>query len=121
MPKKYRVWCKKNNEWEKDAVFLAPDGNLFHITRRGNLMRCREGTHVVQFFTGVMDKNGKPIYEGDIYRNPYGTIGIVEFDTEQAVFAVKGFVMINKNGAMKGEVIGNIHQNPELLETEDRK
>jgi len=58
-------------------------------------------------FTGLRDKNGKEIYEGDIVKGSAGWLP-VEWRGAQWGFSN---VMWNE----KIEVIGNIHENPELL------
>ena len=85
--------------------------------------------------TPLKDKNGKDIYEGDILRSPLGNIVAVEFGYKEHIvkhgrpyitdsFACYGWIARNvKNGITDffdnefaaGEVIGNIYDNPELL------
>lgn len=69
-------------------------------------------------FTGLYDKHGKEIYEGDVVKDNYGEIGSVEWDNEKAWFYIS-----TQNGGCffdqdtrAYEIIGNIHENPELLE-----
>ena len=68
-------------------------------------------------FTGLHDATGKEIYEGDIYYHiSTGNKGVVCFD-EGRFFAdgknISCFLsLVNIND---GEVIGNIHENPELI------
>lgn len=85
-------------------------------------------------FTGLYDKNGKEIYEGDIVRHPYidpifGDLVTSEneedYPTSEVVFNEGSFVIrfrdthyylcefVRKNVA---EVVGNVHDNPELLD-----
>ena len=103
------------------------DGN-FIDTGRGECYPLQQDT--IGQFTGLHDKNGKEIYEGDIIRSfdskGEPIIHFIQYDNEEA-----GFVAILK-GSAKGnfgygrldqlwitkcekEVIGNIHDNLELL------
>lgn len=67
-------------------------------------------------FTGLKDKNGTEIYEGDIVSSG-ATTGVVVYDCEQAGFVVQKEKSIElRFYSLVGiEAIGNIHDNPELL------
>lgn len=78
-------------------------------------------TLVLMQFTGLLDKNGKEIYEGDLVRAHYPSLDTLEtHQICQVVYAEPEFVMINGEGddlSLGGEVeiVGNIYENPELL------
>lgn len=81
--------------------------------------------HELMQYTGLKDKNGKEIYEGDIvkcgwfYGDDFGNeVGEMEFSNQVVEFTVgqqgSGFDL-NVFGMENAEIIGNMYENPELL------
>ena len=114
-----------NGEWVEGYVYGCHDGTYdicdynkeFNIERYGyEVMPSTIGQCI-----GLIDANGKKIFEGDIvnifYENK-GT-GVIEWDEDAAqfvIFADRLFVDFNNRWTAAIEIIGNIHDNPELLE-----
>ena len=134
----------KNGEWlygdllqVANEVFIAPsDGDWFDFIpwSRNNVFHLPAAKYAVipetaGQFTGLLDKNGKDIYDGDIMRIPetefnIEIIGVVEFD--RGSYVVRSFfsgtnsslawaVRERQPGERRSVVIGNIYDNPELL------
>lgn len=65
-------------------------------------------------YTGLTDKNGKEIYEGDVikYESLYGDIGTKKVSFEDGMFCVSHLALAQLGSI---EILGNIHENPELI------
>ena len=86
---------------------------------------CEVDPETVGQFTGLMDKNGKEIYEGDIVKWSNGMLYAVKFwdgmfyaSIEECNEGILGGFPLHrliKYEDGRGEIVGNIHDNPELL------
>ena len=97
---------------------------------KGKMQTYEVDRETVGQYTGLMDKNGKRIFEGDIvaqnwydYDEPrddsFGKVVFCEYDCSFSVMDVNkdGFMPLGRCGSYhwEVEVIGNIHDNPEML------
>lgn len=79
---------------------------------------------VIEQFTGLLDRNGKEIYEGDIVQIDDHILGDFEVVWHNLGWKIKRSVGYESLSAHKSEdctVIGIIHENPELLNKEEEK
>ena len=116
---KFRAWDGKNlYEWESDShpavdvISGTPNRKLFYLPMSW-LVGDSNDWQWMQY-TGLKDKNGVEIYEGDIQKS-------VNFYRETRLEVVKwrkdcaDFEILRFSGKPICEVIGNIYENPELL------
>lgn len=140
---KFRAW-HFHKGWKKDGKDMPPGWEKgFYLTEDGRFtfpeggwdlngdMEISGTTGVLMQYTGLHDKNGKEIYEGDVVelkrKQVNGDIHrfVVEWDEMKAGFCLTLVHMYPKRqdsyirnefiNAKNKTVIGNIYENPELL------
>ena len=85
-----------------------------YIFWQGNTTPVRADS--VAQFTGIHDKNGKEIYEGDIVTDGVGKFKIV-YDLKLAGY--QPYCIFRDDPENYCEVIGNIYENPELTQSSE--
>ncbi len=131
---KFRAWHPKSNKylWPwPEAFHIIGEVTVFDMLKYTKLGVSEFGDLIIEQFTGLTDKNGKEIYEGDVVKT---------FDTWTHCICFGSFQDYPSGGTNVGfslesidadrlrrsfseglgtEIIGNIHENPELLESKD--
>lgn len=114
----------KFRAWEKSLKQMIPVRSIYFERRMintGSAWRMLDEIQLMQY-TGLNDTNGKEIYEGDIVSYYGKAMGIVQF--ENGRYEMKFIIPKKKyTTGISGKynlsaisVIGNIYENPELLE-----
>ena len=124
MKPRFRAWLKKKQEmdneidhisWLEDDLYCIGDGIPYMVSA---------DDLVLMQSTGLVDKNGKEIFEGDIL-DYKGRKALVRWHGSYASFIYRFVDELQKRNTewkplylayMKCEIIGNIYENPELLE-----
>jgi len=118
---KFRAWEKKDKVMHVNVLPVPPDDISYEY--KGVSLLPLKDTYEFMQYTGLRDKHGKEIYEGDIivpngykdlatqikwFRGSFGTWAHDRFRPihEEAVNSVE---------VRHWEIIGNIYENPELL------
>lgn len=126
-----------NGEWVTGGISDDHQINKAVIMRMSNRPKFIEFDVVQSTLgqcTGLRDKNGKLIFEGDLLKNNLREIFSVDYCVEWGAYRLLCHIYKDKDGslievsggakaldkkrALNFEVIGNIHDNPELLEAQ---
>ncbi len=119
---KFRMWDKNSGYFIKvsdtNKHYLSQNGDIIIIDEMGFIYETDKENYIINKYTGLKDSEGYEIYEGDIVKDVSdGIIGQIEYSDG-------GFVVIyddiaeklNTDESAYLEVIGNIFENPELIE-----
>lgn len=124
---KFRIWDEEEHKMEralavdwffKTAITSANPATNSHP--RG--VSFRDKDEILMQYTGLQDRNGREIYEGDIIEfvsrlDDSKRIGAVRYWAGDAAFLIEceREIFFLFHDALSREVIGNIYENPEIL------
>lgn len=125
---KFRAWHKTWEEMGKvKRIRFDDEGNITTVLVKGQAFGSNVHLEEIELMqsTGLKDKNGKEVFVGDIIKCTRGCPHEVYLEKEYGGTFVGGMPTIYLKGIREGyawtgaeEIIGNIYENPELLEVE---
>lgn len=128
---KFRAWDKSKRrmldveqlefDLNGELVSIFCHGPIFSNDSENMIGEIPDLSRVVLMqYTGLHDKNGREIYEGDIIKNEHGQVMEVQYFPESAAFGVGDYYLRTIGAGTSLEVIGNIFEDKQLLEVTER-
>lgn len=116
---KFRAWDTKTGYWVEGLDFV--------IHTSGRILNIPEHVALMQW-TGLQDRNGKDIYEGDKvqvtfpeYTGKEPDNGWVIWDTNEATWRIQSYSWWCYLSQGEMEVIGNLYETPDLLPQQEKR
>ena len=123
MTQKNRFYNTEEKLMISDEYWLLIDGNgEVYEYSMGKLLAQEKGKYEVMQLTGLKDRKGKEIWEGDVVEYTYETysgensvVGVVSFDGEQFGLELSSqWIPIAGKDSEDFEVKGNAYENPNI-------
>ena len=122
---KYRMWNRITSKLHRVDGLYFDNKEVQYIDEVGILRFIKFENTILMQSTGLHDKNGKEVFVGDIIKCTRGCPHEVYLEKEYGGTYVGGMPAIYLKGIREGyawtgaeEILGNIYENPELLEVE---
>ena len=122
---RFRAWDKEFKEMVQVDALDFEEQLIKATYKNGNVVKEDLKNYVLMQSTGLTDKNGKEIFEGDVLKvtDKHSWLEVVSFSEKKAMFVSKeiGFPEsplweLFNTVLFEIEIIGNIYKNPELVE-----
>lgn len=116
----YRVWDDQEKTYSDKAFSIDQLGICYVQDEDGYWGEIDDSRFIVEFETELTDKNADMICEGDIMEfgiagdENRGVVGYEKDFGSYETYTSKGYI-IAPLFTSRGKIIGNIHENPELL------
>jgi len=120
----FRAWDKDNNDWfdhYTGELYIELNGNI-NFGWNGELMDDCTDRIILMQYTGLKDKNGVEIFEGDVLFHPLQGKRKVYYPYSERVASYglqdidNGFGSTLQDSHAVWEVIGNVYEDKDLLE-----
>lgn len=108
---KFRVW----DETTHSMIYFDLNDVQYNLFSIRVLASRNNWSNPLMQYTGLKDKKGKEIYEGDILKTDSGALQFVEYRDDLAQFVCRFAKGASTNIEPTWEVIGNIYENPKLI------
>lgn len=127
---RYRAWDVEFKEMVRVDALILDEQVIKATYKNGNVVKEDIKNYKLMQSTGLTDKNGKEVFEGDILSVETDEENVkvsVFWDDKYALFMFESkkynetevLAELFEDNAYSFEIIGNVHANPELLEVQD--